>query len=77
MGNFAFGQTMLPEWSIIIGQKMVKNAKIQQFECDIFGNFSRYFWGFLSSDLLVHPVFPSLDTSKPNNPKVEASANFS
>ena len=39
MGNFAFGQTMLPEWSIIIGQKMVKNAKIETFECDILVDF--------------------------------------
>ena len=35
----ACGQTVLPNRSILIGQKMLKNAKIKKFECDILSNF--------------------------------------
>ena len=30
---------MLPERSVLIGQKLVENAKIQKFKCDILSNF--------------------------------------
>ena len=30
---------MLPDRSILIGQKLAKNAKIEKFKCDIFGDF--------------------------------------
>ena len=30
---------MLPDRSLLIGQKLVKNAKIQNFKCDILSNF--------------------------------------
>ena len=30
---------MLPDRSLIIGQKLVENAKIQNFKCDILSNF--------------------------------------
>ena len=30
---------MLPDRSILIGQKLVENAKIQTFKCDILSNF--------------------------------------
>ena len=33
------GQTVLPDRSILIGQKLVENAKIQKFKCDILSNF--------------------------------------
>ena len=36
------GQTVLPDRSILVGQKMVKNVKIEKIEkikCDIFGDF--------------------------------------
>ena len=33
------GQTVLPDMSILIGQKLVEKAKIEIFKCDIF----RYF----------------------------------
>ena len=33
------GQTELPDWSVLIGQKLVENAKIQKFKCDILSNF--------------------------------------
>ena len=55
MGNFAFGQTMLPEWSIIIGQKMVKNAKIEKLKCDILTNFQTL-WNLTTLVLLVYVV---------------------
>ena len=34
----ACGQTVLPDRSILIGQKLVENAKIQKFKCDILSN---------------------------------------
>ena len=33
------GQTVLPDRSLLIGQKLVKNAKIEKFKCDILGTF--------------------------------------
>ena len=33
------GQTVLPDKSVLIGQKLVENAKIEQFKCDILGDF--------------------------------------
>ena len=35
----ACGQTVLPDRSILISQKLVENAKIQKFKCDILGDF--------------------------------------
>ena len=35
----ACGQTVLPDRSVLIGQKLVENAKIQNFKCDILSNF--------------------------------------
>ena len=35
----ACGQTVLPDRSVLIGQKLVQNAKIQKFKCDILSNF--------------------------------------
>ena len=31
----ACGQTVLPDRSVLIGQKLVENAKMQKFKCDI------------------------------------------
>ena len=37
----ACGQTALPDKSIVIGQKLVENAKIEKLKCDdILGDFS-------------------------------------
>ena len=30
---------MLPDRSVLIGQKLVENAKIEKFKCDILGDF--------------------------------------
>ena len=35
----ACGQTVLPDRSVLIGQKLVENANIQKFKCDILSNF--------------------------------------
>ena len=35
----ACGQIVLPDRSVLIGQKLVENAKIQKFKCDIFSDF--------------------------------------
>ena len=35
----ACGQTVLPDMSLLIGHKLVENAKIQKFKCDILSNF--------------------------------------
>ena len=35
----ACGQTALPDKSIVIGQKLVENAKIEKLKCDILGDF--------------------------------------
>ena len=35
----ACGQTVLPNRSILIGQKLMENAKIEKFKCDILGDF--------------------------------------
>ena len=35
----ACGQTVLPDMSILIGQKLVENARIKKFKCDILSNF--------------------------------------
>ena len=34
-----FSQTVLPDRLILIGQKLVENAKIEKSKCDILGNF--------------------------------------
>ena len=38
-GKVACGQTVIPDRSILIGQKMVEIAKIPKFKCDILSNF--------------------------------------
>ena len=35
------GQTVLPDMSVLRGQKLMKNAKIQKFKSDILSNFNR------------------------------------
>ena len=35
----AWGKTELPDRSIFFGQKLVENAKISKFKCDILSNF--------------------------------------
>ena len=35
----AYSQTVLPDRSVLLGQKLVENAKIEKFEYDILSNF--------------------------------------
>ena len=35
----AYGQTVFPDRSLLVGQKLEENAKIELFKCDILGNF--------------------------------------
>ena len=37
--NEACGQGLLPDRSILLGQKMKQNASIEKFNCDILSNF--------------------------------------
>ena len=37
--HVAWGQTVLPDKSILIRQKMMKNAKMEKLKCDILGDF--------------------------------------
>ena len=39
----ACGQTVLPDRSVLIGQKLVKNAKVQKLKWDILSNFQTMF----------------------------------
>ena len=45
----ACGQTELLDRSILIGQKLVENAKIEKFKCDILGDFQTLCKGYWSS----------------------------
>ena len=42
-----FGQTALPDRSILIGQKLVENAKIEKIKWDIF-------WWFLNNVQVIN-----------------------
>ena len=35
-------QTLLPDRSFLLGQKLVENAKIEKFKCDILSNFQTF-----------------------------------
>ena len=40
-----FGQTELPDRPVLKVQKLVENAKIQKFKCDILGDFQTLWEG--------------------------------
>ena len=44
----SYGQTVLPDMAVLIGQKLVESAKIQKFKCDILSNFQTMCKGFES-----------------------------
>ena len=35
----AYGQTVLPDRSVLIGQKLMESAKMPKFKCNILSNF--------------------------------------
>ena len=43
----ACGQTVLPDRSVLIGQKLVENAQIEKFKCDILGDFQTMSSGWI------------------------------
>jgi len=51
----ACGQAVLPDRSLLIGQKLVENAKIWKFKCDILGDFQT-----LCISTLVHKTHTHL-----------------
>ena len=60
----ACGQTVLPDRSVLIGQKLVESAQIQTFKCDILSNFQtmcntleifQYLLLFILKDTLLSP----------------------
>ena len=65
----ACGQTVLPDWSVLIGQKLVENAKIQKFKCDILCDFQTLCWSdhndfFLQNNSIVN-IYVWLFRTKP------------
>ena len=58
----ACGQTVLPDRSALIGQKLAENAKIKKFKCDIFSDFQTLQSWFIFSGLFVNIFF--LETQK-------------
>ena len=48
------GQKVLPDYSVLIGQKLVENAKIPKFKCDILGDFQTLCW--CHSQTLLHEI---------------------
>ena len=67
----ACGQTVLPDGSISIGQKLVGNAIIEKFKCDILGDFQTL-WEYLFhiathgglKPLKMSHIFKSVQRSK-------------
>ena len=48
----ACGQTVLPDRSVLIDQKLVENDKMQKFKCDILGDFQTL-WKDLRTVIVV------------------------
>ena len=51
------GQTLFPDRSVLIGQKLVENAKIQKFRCEILSNFQTMWDAKAVDDMPVPQVF--------------------
>ena len=60
----ACGHTVLPDSPLLIGQKLVENAKIQKFKCDCFSSFQTL-WTLLISN------FPKDNATKISVRKLE------
>ena len=52
----AFGQTVLPDMSLLIGQKFVENAKIEKLKCDILDDFQTLCDSFLD----MYPLYEAI-----------------
>ena len=54
----AYGQTVLPDRSILIGQKWLEKAKIEKFKCDILGDFQTLCsWSLGKLGIKLFPLF--------------------
>ena len=62
----ACGQTVLPDRSVLIGQKLVENAKNEKFKCDILSNFQTMCFGCILGILEDH-LIPSSPRNIPYN----------
>ena len=49
----ACSQTVLPDRSILIGQKLVENAKIQKFKWNILGDFQTMWFATISHYIIA------------------------
>ena len=47
-----FGQTVLQYWSLLIGKKLLENAKVQKIKCDNLGDFQTL-CTYVNSDTLM------------------------
>ena len=68
---------MLPDRSILIGQKLVENAKIEKVKCDFFGDFQTLCVGelmIIPAMLLEHDFY--IDDTFDLRTKVRICANF-
>ena len=48
---------MLPDRSVLIGQKLVENAKLQKFKCDILSNFKQCECAQISKKVSSNEIF--------------------
>ena len=55
----ACGQTVLPDRSVLIGQKLVEKGKIPKFKCDILSNFQTLWSG--SKSLIIFSFYNNLN----------------
>ena len=51
----ACGQTVLPDRSDLIGQKLVENAKVKKFKCDILNIYKQCVRAWMEYECLVLP----------------------
>ena len=56
----ACGQPVLPKSSAFIGQKVVENAKIKKFKCDILSNFQTMWHRWNPFIFILFPMFYAL-----------------
>ena len=63
----ACGQTVLPDRSVLIGQKLVENAEIKKFKCDILGDFQNTVQKFEFTTRIPSLSAPSFASTQPQN----------
>ena len=73
---------MLPDESILIGQQLVENAKIEKFKCDILSDFQTlcnrleiWYCSFFVYTILNFPRFFSTESGPSNVREIQNSEN--